>query len=148
MKEEKLWKCGGADSGGGGKTKQNLVVVVVVKGKQWKGVGGVGRGNSDNFSTEAHAPTPWYGQYLTHVRNHITPAVAAVSSSPRREQKHYFKCQLHRRQVLAVGWELQNSSPTECVWRTKNTLNEFPAEIAGLPVKEHKEKSSPGSSPI
>ena len=56
--------------------------------------------------------------------------------------------QLHRRQLLAVGWELQNSSPTECVWRTKNTLNEFPAEIAGLPVKEHKEKSSPGSSPI
>ena len=26
--------------------------------------------------------------------------------------------QLHRRQLLAVGWELQNSSPTECVWRT------------------------------
>ena len=136
------------DSGGGGKAKQNLVVVVVVKGKQWKGGGGVGRGNSDNFSTEAHAPTPWYGQYLTHVRNHITPAVAAVSSSPRREQKHYFKRQLHRRQVLAVGWELQNSSPTECVWRTKNTLNKFPAKIDGLPVEGHKEKSFPGSSPI
>ena len=56
--------------------------------------------------------------------------------------------QLHRRQLLAVGWELQNSSPTECVWRTKNTLNKFPAKIDGLPVEGHKEKSFPGSSPI
>ena len=75
----------------------------MVEGKQWKGGGGVGRGNNINFSTEAHAPTPRYGQYLTHARNHITPAVEAVSSSPRRERKHYFKRQPHRRQVLAVA---------------------------------------------
>ena len=63
----------------------------MVEGKQWKGGGGVDRGNNVHFSTEANAPTPWYGQYLPHARNHITPAEAAVSSSPRREQKHYFK---------------------------------------------------------
>ena len=31
--------------------------------------------------TEAHLPTPRYGQYLTHEHNHITPAVAAMDSS-------------------------------------------------------------------
>ena len=31
--------------------------------------------------------------------------------------KHSFKRQLHRKQVVTVGWELQNSSPTACVWR-------------------------------
>ena len=30
--------------------------------------------------TEAHVPTPRYGQYLTHAHNHITPAVAAMDS--------------------------------------------------------------------
>ena len=33
---------------------------------------------------------------------------------PRRVQKHWFTRQLHRREVLAVGWEPQNSSPTVC----------------------------------
>ena len=28
-----------------------------------------------NLSAEAHVPTPWYGQYLTHAHNHITPEV-------------------------------------------------------------------------
>ena len=28
--------------------------------------------------TEAHVPTPRYGQYLTHADNHITPAEAAM----------------------------------------------------------------------
>ena len=35
----------------------------------------------------------------------------------RREQKHWFTRQLHRREVVAVGWKPQNSSPTVCVWR-------------------------------
>ena len=30
--------------------------------------------------TEAHVPTPQYGQYLTHAHNHITRAVAAMES--------------------------------------------------------------------
>ena len=30
--------------------------------------------------TEAHVPTPRYGQYLTHAHNHITTAVAAMDS--------------------------------------------------------------------
>ena len=30
--------------------------------------------------TEAHVPTPWYAQYLTHAHNHITRAVAAMDS--------------------------------------------------------------------
>ena len=30
--------------------------------------------------TQAHVPTPWYGQYLTHAHNHITPALAAMDS--------------------------------------------------------------------
>ena len=30
---------------------------------------------------------------------------------------NWFKRQLHRRQVVAVGWETQNSSPMACVWR-------------------------------
>ena len=30
--------------------------------------------------TEAHVPTPQYGQYLTHAHNHITWAVAAMDS--------------------------------------------------------------------
>ena len=30
--------------------------------------------------TEAHVPTPRYGQYLTHAHNHITPAVVAMDS--------------------------------------------------------------------
>ena len=30
--------------------------------------------------TEAHVPTPRYGQYLTHAHNHITQAVAAMDS--------------------------------------------------------------------
>ena len=67
--EGKLWKRGGADSGGGGKTKEmwwwwlwrrvnngNVVEVVVEL------VGG----SNVNFTTEAHAPTPRDGQYLTH----------------------------------------------------------------------------------
>ena len=33
---------------------------------------------------------------------------------PRRVQKHWFTRQLHRREVVAVGWEPQNSSPTVC----------------------------------
>ena len=35
---------------------------------------------STNISTEAHAPTPRYGHYLTHAHNHITPVVAAMDS--------------------------------------------------------------------
>ena len=30
--------------------------------------------------TQAHVPTPRYGQYLRHAHNHITPAVAAMNS--------------------------------------------------------------------
>ena len=30
--------------------------------------------------TQAHVPTPRYGQYLRHAHNHITPAVAAMDS--------------------------------------------------------------------
>ena len=30
--------------------------------------------------TQAHVPTPRYGQYLTHAHNHIIPAVAAINS--------------------------------------------------------------------
>ena len=30
---------------------------------------------------------------------------------------NWFKRQLHRRQVVAVGWETQSSSATACVWR-------------------------------
>ena len=33
-----------------------------------------------NLSTEAHILTPRYGQYITHVHNHITPAGAAMDS--------------------------------------------------------------------
>ena len=29
--------------------------------------------NNTNLSTEAHIPTPQYGQYLTHAHKHITP---------------------------------------------------------------------------
>ena len=28
-----------------------------------------------NLSTEAHVPSPRYGQYFTHAHNHITPVV-------------------------------------------------------------------------
>lgn len=35
--------------------------------------------NTD-LGTEAHILTPPYGQYLTHVHNHITPAGAAMDS--------------------------------------------------------------------
>ena len=36
--------------------------------------------NTNFNSTEAHVPTPRYGQYLTHAHNHITPVVAAMDS--------------------------------------------------------------------
>ena len=36
--------------------------------------------DNTNFSTEAHVPTPQYGQYLTHAHSHITPALAAMDS--------------------------------------------------------------------
>ena len=36
--------------------------------------------DNTNFSTEAHLPTPQYGQYLTHAHNHITPALADMDS--------------------------------------------------------------------
>ena len=36
--------------------------------------------NNTNPSTEAHVPTPWYGQYLTHAHNHITLFLAAMDS--------------------------------------------------------------------
>ena len=31
--------------------------------------------NNTNLSTEAHIPTPQYGQYLTHAHKHITPLI-------------------------------------------------------------------------
>ena len=34
--------------------------------------------HNTNLCTEAHVPTPRYGQYLTHTNNHITPAVAVI----------------------------------------------------------------------
>ena len=36
--------------------------------------------------------------------------------------KHSFVRQIHRKQVVAVGWEPQNNSPTACVrrWDQKN----------------------------
>ena len=92
------------------------------------------------ISTEAHVPSPWYGQYRTHAHNHNTRALAAMDSyfalngahqhgiavgsrsggkpSYRRpftaeeSALHCFKRRLHRSQVVAVGWEPQNSSPT------------------------------------
>ena len=36
--------------------------------------------DNTNFSTEAHVPTPQYGQFLTHAHNHITLAVADMDS--------------------------------------------------------------------
>ena len=37
---------------------------------------------------------------------------------PRRVQKlDWFTRQLHRREVVAVAWKPQNSSPMVCVWR-------------------------------
>ena len=33
-----------------------------------------------HFNTDAHVPTPRYSQYLTHARNQITPAVAAMDT--------------------------------------------------------------------
>ena len=35
---------------------------------------------NSKWSTEAHIPTPWYGQDRTHAHNHITRAVAARDS--------------------------------------------------------------------
>ena len=31
--------------------------------------------------------------------------------------KHSLVRQIHRKQVVAFGWEPQNNSPTACVWR-------------------------------
>ena len=36
--------------------------------------------SNTNLSTEAHIPTPQYGQYLTHADKHIFPVVAAMDS--------------------------------------------------------------------
>ena len=96
---------------------------------------------------EASVPTPRYGQYLTNAHDAITPLVVAMNSCfflirtqhgersrdfetrslpcehpprqllPRRVQKHWFTRQLHCREVVAVGWEPQNSSPALGVWR-------------------------------
>ena len=33
-----------------------------------------------HFNTDAHVPTPRYSQYLTHARNQIIPAVAAMDT--------------------------------------------------------------------
>ena len=84
---------------------------------------------------EASVPTPRYGQYLTHavamdscfflIRTHqhgersrdFETRSLPCDHPPRRlllrrMQKHWFTRQLHRREVVAVGWEPQNSSPT------------------------------------
>ena len=36
--------------------------------------------NNTNLSSEAHVPTPRYGQYLTHAHSHITRLVAVMDS--------------------------------------------------------------------
>ena len=51
----------------------------------------------------------WHSQY-GHTCNH-RPSLLL----PRRMHKHPFKCQLHTKYVVAVGWELKNSSPTACI---------------------------------
>ena len=89
---------------------------------------------------EASVPTPRYGQYLTRavamdscfflIRTHQHGERSRDFETrslpcdhpprqllPRRVQKHWFTRQLHRREVVAVGWEPQNSSPTLGVWR-------------------------------
>ena len=86
---------------------------------------------------KAHVPSLSYGQYLTYAHNHITRAVAAMDSwlvltgahqlgiavgsisgaYCLGECKHYFNRKLHRKHVVVVGGELQNSSSTACVWR-------------------------------
>ena len=82
--------------------------------------------------TEAHVPTPRacaqsyhpgsgsHGQRFRHRwgspawcsrRAHFRPFTAEAIA------KHFIKRQLHRKQVVSVGWEPQNGSPTACVWR-------------------------------
>ena len=88
-------------------------------------------------AVKAHVPSLRYGQYLTYAHNHITRAVAAMDSWLALtgahqlgiavgsisggyclgECKHCFNRKLHRKHVVVVGGELQNSSPTACVWR-------------------------------
>ena len=143
-----LWKCGGVDSGGGGKTKEmwwwwlwwrvnnGKVVVVLI-------------GGTMSISALKHTHQLRGMDSTLRMRATISPQQWQLFRPRQGESKSTtLNFQLHHRQVLAVGWELQNSSPTECVWRTKNTLNKFPAEIDGLPVEGHKEKSFPVSSPI
>ena len=85
-----------------------------------------------NYTLKHTLPTLQYGQYLTHVHNHITSAVAAMDScfilvrthqhgiastvslmitdpafTAEASAKHSFKCKLHCTHVVAVGWELQ-----------------------------------------
>ena len=85
-----------------------------------------------NYTLKHTLPTLQYGQYLTHVHNHITSAVAAMDScfflvrthqhgiastvsimitdpafTAEASAKHSFKRKLHHTHVVAVGWELQ-----------------------------------------
>ena len=77
-------------------------------------------------------------QHRVHVHNHITQAVTATDSvfaivgahqhgvavgshfrpfTAESIAKHFIKRQLHRKQVVSVGWKPQNGSPTACLWR-------------------------------
>ena len=85
-----------------------------------------------NYTLKHTLPTLQYGQYLTHVHNHITSAVAAMDScfifvmthqhgaastvsltntdpafTVEVSTKHSFKRKLHHAHVVAVAWEPQ-----------------------------------------
>ena len=85
-----------------------------------------------NYTLKHTLPTPRYSQYLTHVHNNITSAVAAMDScfilvrthqhgiastvsltitdnafTAEVSAKHFFMRKFHRTHVVAVGWELQ-----------------------------------------
>ena len=96
-------------------------------------------------------------QLRVHVHNHITQAVAATESgfaivgahqhgvavgshfrpfTDEASAKHFFKRQLHRKQVVSVGWEPQNGSPTACVWRWDEKIDQkvFDARVFPPPI--------------
>ena len=65
------------------------------------------------------AALPFWGSLTLYSRWSNERGLARLSKTLyyRGECKHFFRRQLHSKQMIAVGWELQNSSPTVCVWR-------------------------------
>ena len=86
------------------------------------------RGTRSYVWPKSHVPLP--SRAISLARGHLRVSRFARRTTEKRETarslktiycwgecKHYFNRQLHYKQVAAVVWELQNSSPTACVWR-------------------------------